>query len=70
MWLKRGKNWLKSGKIDESGSNSGKSFGEFLIGLFTLAQSDIRTVPFPKIEHPKKFLNIPQKFIPQINVFF
>jgi len=27
MWQKRGKNWWKSGKIDESGSNSGKTYG-------------------------------------------
>ena len=41
-----------------------------LIGVFTLAQSDIKNVQFLKIEHPKKFLNMPQKFKPQINVFF
>ena len=53
---KGGKNWWKSGKIDESGSNSGKTYGQFLIGLFTLAQSEIRNVP--KNEHPKQAAKI------------
>ena len=42
----------------------------FLIVIFTLAQNDIKNVQFLKIEHPKNFSNMPQKFKPQINVFF